>query len=383
MKIALVWNHRSRLLDCSFRFEQYLDGFRALGHDPVVVCDRDSAEGFHGPLEVVPSADRFAQPDFWRRIAADVAVIVTWHRMATELATIRDAGTRVIAIADTDGRLSLRTYPAAALERLVVYQDTVSGRLRCLKYWLEQLLKGAESAEDLEALASTRASDALIFGHERGREYFTRFLARYREQALAERIAIVPFTIGASFLSCSVPGTKSDRMVAIGRWDDPQKHAALLASALDRFFAASEQKNARTGVTIFGQGSEGFAPLARRHPSVQLAGVQSQEVVARALADARSIVFSSRWEGSPHAALEALALGATLIGPPIPSLESWSDSGRYGTVSASRRPASLARALEHEMTAWNTGQRNPREIARHWRSQLAPAAVCGRILEAL
>ena len=176
MKIALVWNHRSRVLDCSFRFEQYLEGFRSLGHDPVVVCDRSSAQGFSGSLEVAETAARFAEPDFWRRIGADVAVIVTWHRMAAELTAMRTAGTRVVAIADTDGRVSLKTYPKAALERLVVYQDSVAGRLKCFKYWLGRRLREAVrgSDEDREALASTRASSALIFGHESGKRHFER-----------------------------------------------------------------------------------------------------------------------------------------------------------------------------------------------------------------
>ncbi len=380
MKIALVWNHPSRLLDCSFRFEQYLAGFRALGHNPVVVCDQSLVTGFSGPLELAETDATLAEPDFWRRVAADVAVIVTWHRMASVLSAMHTAGTRVISIADTDGRLSLRTYPAAALERLMVYQDSLTGRLKCFKYWLERRLSAAirGSSEDQEALASTRASDAVIFGHEHGKQHFGRFLAGYGEQVLSERIAIVPFAIGASFLSCPVPEAKDKRIVAIGRWDDPQKHAGLLAAAITRFLDAN-----RIEVVIFGQGAETrFASLAQRHPTVHVAGVQPQETVARALAEARSIVFSSRWEGSPHAALEALALGATLIGPPIPSLESWADGGHYGTMSRSRRPASLARALKQEMAAWEAGVRNPEEISRHWRARLAPEAICQRMLEA-
>ncbi len=379
LKIALVWNHPSRLLHCSFRFEQYVDGFRTLGHDPVVVCEANLAEGFSGPLEVTESAARFAEPDFWRQVAADVAVIVTWHRMAGVLAAMRAAGTRVIAIADTDGRLSLRTYPGAALERLMVYQDNFADRLRCLKYWLGRRLRATVRSceEDSEALASTRESDVLIFGHERGKGHFERFLAGNGEQALRDRLGVVPFAIGASFLSCPVPAIKDDRIVAIGRWDDPQKHAGLLASALARVF----NSGARTEVTIFGQGGDTwFAPLARRHPTVRVAGVQPQETVARALASARSIIFSSRWEGSPHAALEALASGATLVGPPIPSLASWSGGGRYGTVSRSPRPASLARALKREMAAWDDGRRDARRISEHWRARLAPEVVCRRML---
>ncbi len=382
MKIALVWNHRSRLLDCSFRFEQYLSGFRALGHQPVVVCDEASAEGFDGPLEVAGSAERFKEPDFWRRIAAEVAVIVTWHRMSTELAAMRAAGTRVISIADTDGRLSARTYPGAALERLMVYQESLIDRLRCLEYWLVRYLRELAhgSEEDAENLASTRASNAVIFGHELAEQNFNRFLAGCGEQALGGRLAVVPFAIGGSFLSCPVPETKSDRIVAIGRWRDPQKNAGLLAGAISRLL----DTRSSTEVVVLGDGGDRwFAPLARRHQAVSVVGVQAQEFVAHTLADSRSIVFSSRWEGSPHAALEALALGATVVGPRIPSLASWSEGGRFGTISGTRRPSSLARALSDEMTAWDAGRRTAVEISEHWRARLAPEIVCRRMLEAI
>ncbi len=382
MKIALVWNHRSRLLDCSFRFEQYLAGFRALGHEPVVVCDRASAEGFDGPLEIAGDAVRFEDPDFWRSVGAGVAVIVTWHRMSAVLAAMRAAGTRVISIADTDGQISWRTHPFAALERLMVYQSGLGDRLKCFKYWSLRLLRERfrGSDEDREALASTRCSDALIFGHERGRRSFARFLARCGEPELGGRLAVVPFAIGASFLSTALPERREDRIVAIGRWDDPQKHAGLLAAAIARLLATG----ARTEIRIFGRGGEPwFGPLERRFQEVRYLGVQPQEVVAPTLGGSRAIVFSSRWEGSPHAALEALAMGSTLVGPPIPSLASWSAGGRFGTVSRRHHARSLARALAAEMAAWDAGERSPERIADHWRQVLAPSAVCRSLLGAL
>ena len=263
MKIAIVWNHPSRLVHCSFRFEQYLEGFRALGHDPVVICERDSAGGFDGPLNVVDAASDFERPELWRRVAADVAVIVTWHRMSAVLSAMRVAGTRVIAIADTDGQLSPKVFPLAAFERLMVYQESFRDRRKCFVYWLRRVLtEGRPGSEDFESLASTRASDVLLLGHEQARQHFGRFLGRYREQALGRRLEVVPFTIGASFLSCPVPEAEArGRISAIGRWDDPQKDAGLLAAALDTFLTSETSIE----VVIFGRGQEQFAGLARRH----------------------------------------------------------------------------------------------------------------------
>ncbi|MEM7582048.1 MAG: glycosyltransferase family 4 protein [Acidobacteriota bacterium] len=382
MKIALVWNHRSRLLDCSFRFEQYLVGFEALGHAATVVCDHDSAQGFDGPLHVVETADQLATPEVWRATGAEVAVIVTWHRMPEVLQAMQGAGLQVIAVTDTDGQMGLRTFPRLSLERMLVYQPSPRGRLRVFKYWLTQWIKGIwrTSPEDLELLASTRASDAVILGSTEARRNFRRFLHGAGAGGLCDRLHVVPFTIGDALLSCPVPEHKRDCIVAIGRWDDPQKDAGLLAAALERF----GETRPTTEVAILGRGGDAwFAGLERFAPRLRYVGVQQQEQVAHQLAEARSIVFSSRWEGCPHAALEALACGATVIGPAIPSLNSWADEGRFGTVTASRRPRALADAMVREMSAWDAGQRNAQDISRHWRQVLDPAVVCQAMLQAL
>ena len=382
MKIALVWNHPSRLLDCSFRFEQYITGFRALGHQPVVVCHGASAAGFDGPLEVVDRIECFEEPEFWRSVGAQVAVVVTWHRMAPVLAAIRAAGSRVVSIADTDGQIGLRVYPWLTLQRMWVYETSWRGRWRCLKYWLKRYATDGflGSSEDREFVASTRNSDAVMLGNSQAKLKFRKFLSRQGEADLDRRVFVVPFTIGESLLSCPVPALKEDRIVAIGRWDDPQKHTALLVAAVKRFL----DRGTATEVVICGRGGESwFTAPAGRNPKLRYVGVQNQEAVARLLSTARAIVFSSRWEGSPHAGLEALALGATLVGTPIPSLQSWTDGGRFGTVARTRRPRDLARAMHQEMRAWDEGVRDPTEISRHWRARLAPDVVCGQMLAGL
>ena len=119
--------------------------------------------------------------------------------------------------------------------------------------------------------------------------------------------------------------------------------------------------------------------VPRATPGTDTAGQGFAEEVE--LACARAIAFTSRWEGSPHAATEALA--PTIVGTPIPSLVSWSDCGRFGTVSRSRRPGALAWALCQEMQAWDSGRRDPRQIAGHWRAILEPREVCRKMLAPL
>lgn len=365
MKIAIVWNHPSRLLDCSFRFEQYVAGCRALGHEPVIVTTRASAAdgGFDAPITTVEDAGGFSDPDFWRRLGADVALVVTWLRMPEVLRSIRAAGTRVAAISDSDGQMSLIVHPRIGLERLLAYRSGGIDTARRFKYWLTSQLRGRlrGSDEDRTVLESVRCSDVVTFCYRGAVELFRRLLAHYGEEGLLERVRIVPFTIGASYLVCPVPETKDERLVAMGRWTDPQKNAPLLAATLARFL----ERRPKAEVVVLGGGGEPFfRHLGERYPTFHYRGEARQEEVARHLASSRILLGTSRWESGPMAATEALALGATVVGNPIPSYTSYTDEGRFGRVSRRTSPRSLARALEDEMAAWDRGERDGRAIPR-------------------
>lgn len=382
MKVAVAWNHPSRLLDCSFRFEQYAAGLRALGHEPVLVATRASGEGFAGPLHLADDEASLRSVSFWREVGADAAILVTWHRMSDLLAAIREAGTRVVSIADSDGRIGTLRHPRYRLERLLVACDGWAARGRAVRFWLGEVLReaGGRGAEVREALESTRLSDVVALGNEEGVERFRRFLARHGAAELDGRVVEVPWTIGASFLACAVPERKEDLIVAVGRWGDPQKHAPRLAASLARFV----RWRPSTRVEIFGAGGEAALGALAGGGQITLRGVQRQEVVAEAMSRARAIVFASRWETfPPHAACEALALGATLVAPPIPAFRSWTADGRFGTLARRRGARALAAALAAEMAAWDGGARDGRRIASHWRERLRPEVVCGRLLAPL
>ena len=180
---------------------------------------------------------------------------------------------------------------------------------------------------------------------------------------------------------CSTPvETKIDRVVALGRWSDPQKDAPLLAAALAKFFA----RRGDTEVVLFGADAESaFGELAQRERRLRLAGIQEPHIVAASLAASRAALFSSRWETGPHAATEALALGATLVAAPMPNLAGMIAGGRFGSLAGSRSPQALAQALLDELAAWDAGRRDAGEIAAHWRARLSPAAVSRSLLETL
>ena len=381
MKVALVWNGPDTLDRISFRHEHYLSGWHALGHDAFLVTARGLEGRFDGRAHLVPDRADLARVETWRDLGAEVAVGVTWHRMSGMLGAIRAAGTRVVAIADSDGQIGFAAHPRISWLRIAAYQTTLSGRLRALRYFVRRFAASTRrrDPEELEFVASTRAADRIVLGSLPAIDCFSRFLRQQGTPELATRLREVPFAVPDYFCTIPLPA-KQDRAVAIGRWSDPQKDAPLLAAALEKFFL----RRRSTEVILFGTDTKtAFGELARREPRLRLEGMQEPNLVAQALASSRVALFSSRWETGPHAATEALVLGATLVSPPMPNFEGMIAGGRFGTLAGSRKPEALADALNEELSTWDAGHRNAATIAAHWRARLAPAAVSRRLLEAL
>jgi glycosyltransferase involved in cell wall biosynthesis len=268
-----------------------------------------------------------------------------------------------------------------SLQRMMVQQTNWRSRLRCFRYWARRYVDDGRgpSDEDREFVESSRQSDAIVLGTDVSAQRFKRFLAARNAGDLDGRVVVVPFTVGASFFSCPIQESRDDCVVAMGRWDDPQKDVELLIRTVSRFAALRPS----TRVVIMGSGAEAcLQSLSTRIPQVAWAGPSTQETVAQHLASSRVLFFSSRWEGCPHSAIEAMVLGSTLVGPPIPALESWCGDQEFGTLSSSRRPSALAKALASECERWDNGRRDPREISSHWRSKCAPEVVCADLLAA-
>ncbi|MCY3968419.1 MAG: glycosyltransferase [Acidobacteria bacterium] len=386
MRVAVVWNHGTPLSQCSFRFEEYIRGLEELGHEAFVVCPQSSDDGFPVPTFSPALGEGLANREFWLDLRVQAAIVPSFHQMSGLLELLVRVGVRTIAMGDSDGQMGLRAFPLATIRRTV--HAGASDRRQRRRRWARLGFRYLRSflrrdPQDAEFLRSARFSDALILGNAESRDHFRRFLRKAGAAGRAERVHVAPLAINRVF--CEFPDLERERrgLVAIGRWDDSQKNAPLLARALHRYLAGADDDRGQP-VRIFGPGGEDhFRDLCARFPNVVHHGPQHPPVLAEALAGSRSIVFSSRWEGSPHAGCEALSMGATIVGTPIPSLRSWSENGAYGRVASSHRAGPLAQAIAAEQEAWRRGDRDPASIAAVWRERSSGLGVCKAMLGAL
>ena len=378
MRVGLIWNRDDPHVKTTVRYERYMRGFRALGHDPVAVCSRSGAEGFQETLVAADALDCFADPAWWGRLQLDAAVVITYLRFAPLLRALKQSCPWVASIADSDGQVSPRIHPSVTFFQSVLQHRGWLTRGRAAKFWLQRYLSGAGN-HDEERIDSAGLADVIAICSPGAREHLSALFRGRRRPDLAGRVAVIPYPVDECYLQGAVPETRARRLVAIGRWDDPQKDASLLTAAIRRTLAVDKE----IGFDLVGGGGDAvFAELLRRNPRVVYHGVRPPEAVAELLRGSRSLLLSSRWESGPIVANEALSLGCTLIGPDrVPTFDAYCRDGRYGTACRGGSPRALAAALLDEMRAWDDGKRDPIGIAAAWRPRFDPRTVCRQLLK--
>jgi glycosyltransferase involved in cell wall biosynthesis len=377
--VALVWNAPVRLVEITTRFEPYVEGLRANGVETLTVCPAGTEADYPYPVKTFTNDQELTDRRFWRELGCEAMAIITWHRMTDILAAARAAGLRTLAIGESDGQMSPRYHPWATFRFMTFLQPTPRLKLGAAKHWLQRFLFRAP-AEHQSLVANTAATDVLTFAGQGAIAEFQALLGRVGETALAERVKWLPYPVPEAFCTGSVATERPERIIAVGRWDSPQKNGSLLAGVLQELGS----RGARTEVLIVGKGSEErFGALARTRPTIRVFGVQPRERVRELMADCRAVLIPSRWESGPIVAWEMLALGGTVIGTPIPNLRAITADGRFGRVSTGHRVRPLADAIELEMAAWRRHERDPATIAAYWRPLVNPEGVGRRLLEFL
>lgn len=378
MRVGLIWPDCARLTAISVRYERYVRGLRRLGHEPVTVCLPPAAAGYAEPVVLAANDATMRAPAFYRELKLDAAFVMTWLVFPDLVTAIRQACPWLVSIADSDGLIGVRVHPRRVFARMIGQHGRWDRKLRAAKYWLQLYLTGTAS-QDQPVLASATDADRIAVCSPAAADHLRAFFAHYRRPELAERVIAVPYPINDCYRTGPVAAERPARVVAIGRWDDPQKDAPLLAATVDAYRRAG----GRAEVCLFGpNGANWFQPLVRSWPGVRYAGVQPPEVIAACLRSSRALLLPSRWESGPIVLNEALASGCTVVGTDaVPAVVS-ACRGGYGTLAAGRSAGRLAAAWAAEMSAWDRGERDPVRIAAHWRPLCDPVHVCAQMLPA-
>lgn len=386
MRIGIVWPLDVPLAVTTVRFERYLRGFKELGHESVIVSTAAAAVGFPWAGITVPTRSTLQDSVLWADLGLDAVLVVNWLGMPELLSAIRPHVRTLWALADSDGCIGVRVFPLRLLSRMWLVQPTFAQRLRTAGWWARQLLLPFAAARvAAPIIASCRMANQTIVFSPGAKENLAAFFDSRGVAELVDRIRIAPYPIDESFTTGSVPAAsaRSNRVVAIGRWADPQKGAKLLASAIRQYLL---RKGGHTKFTLLGADADSvFTSLRTSFPGqVDCPGPVPQEKVAELLRESRVLLSTSHWESGPIVAAEALSVGCSLVGPAsIPSFRQFCSTPGCGTTFSWRTGRAVVTALVNELTAWDAGLRTPAVIADTWRSRFTPKSVCEQILAGL
>jgi glycosyltransferase involved in cell wall biosynthesis len=345
------------------------------GNEAVLLCRRRRSEP--DVLPVVEASDEERKnPAFWRAMNLSAVIFLNWLRAPEVAEAILAAGIYLIAQADSDGLGSVRVFPRESWLRTIDPLDSWAVRVRKTRHWLNRFLYLGK-LEDAEILKTAELSDCITIESPLAAENLMKFFRFYGKDNLCERIRVVPHTVRTAFIQSGIELNRPPRIFCGGRWDDPQKDANLLARVLTRIIPAAPEVE----VVIAGRGGAwAFKPLAEKHPQVKWLGQVPRETIPDLLKSCQFLLSSSQWESYPIGTLEALCLGCTFVGPPLPSFLSMAHDGEFGTVSSGRSVKSLADATLHELQNWKCGRRDPLKIASWWRGYVNNDVVAEQFL---
>ncbi|GAT35371.1 glycosyl transferases group 1 [Terrimicrobium sacchariphilum] len=375
MKVAIVLT--TRWWRASIDQDGYCAALARLGHEPFLYCLGNDAGEADFPV-VVASPAEMSDVGYWRRQGLDIAIVFNWLKGSLLLNALRQAGTRTVTRADSDGLASVRVFPRETLSLCLSSAQTARDRFREGVHWVRRYFHLSRE-EDAEILATAAASDAIAIESQEAAENLNVIFTHYGREELAERIAVVPHSVKDEFLTAPIGGAIRPPLIFCGgRWDDVQKDAPLLRRTIRRVLA--EREDVR--FVVAGAGMENFSTLTRES-RVRLAGRIPRGELRNILAEARFLLASSRWETQPIGSLEALCLGATVVAPLLPGFIALVDQGASGTLATHRDDASLARATLAELQRWDHHQRDPERISRKWRDRVSNEAVVAGLLKSV
>jgi glycosyltransferase involved in cell wall biosynthesis len=360
----------------SIDFGGYCQALARLGHSPALVCCGNDRSDADFPV-IEASLDEMKQPQFWRNSRLEAVIFFNWLRAPRIVRAAKQAGLFVISRGDTDGHASGRVFPKAAWLAMEASDDRLIARLRKAKYLVERYLK-LSIAEDMDLLETIDLSDAVAIECDEAAKNLCRILDYYKRSGLKNRVHVIPHSVSDEVLSHEVSAKERPRTVICGgRWNDPQKDPHLLTATLNILLRRQPELN----VVIIGDGRNHlFERLTHEYSRVNWLRHVPRKKVFELLTNARIALSSSRWEGYSIFALEALCMGCTLVGPPLPGFISMTEEGQYGTISSRRSRASLMRAAQQEIELWDGGLRASTNISSIWRGRVSNDCVVSNLI---
>lgn len=327
-------------------------------------------------------------PAWWRSLEAEGVVFYGWGsgKYLRIARAIRKSGMFFVSHIDASGMFGIinGTEYITSLYRLS--RALYGGRIKWVFIFIVRLIYSVSIAiirNDIKRANHLRNADLIGAVTPLAVKRIAATCRLYGGSKLTRKVVLIPHPVTPymHYDQFSIPKTKP-RIICVGRWNDKQKDVdLLLATALFLLSSCDDIE-----FEIFGGATEKMHSWWKALPESQqlrfyIRGKVDNCALPKAFQQARILFLSSLYESFHIAAAEALCSGCSVVGPDVPEIPSmkWFAAEPFGRM-AKRDAASLAKAIEEEMTAWDEGRRDPQEISQHWSQQFHAPRVAERIL---
>ncbi len=357
--------------------------FQAMGVRSRFVCHGKFSTDTGLPL-VLCTPEQMADAEWWRHQNPGAVLITSWGAPRHEpiVRAIKQSGARLIVRLDTDGMKSPRVGFMPFLRSTCDMEHDRLGWLSFPHALAKTLaFRFVPAAFDHGTCRHLEHPDLILVESPLALERMAAYCASLKRPDLAAKLRMLPHPaqVGSGWDAST---SKMPRIVAAGKWLSHQKDGPLLVAALARILEQHEEAQALiagSGADVLQRRCTGLSPGVRRR--IIFAGVMPHAELLDAFRSSQVLLFSSRYEGFPFSACEALCCGCTVVGPASLAFMVHVAAEGGGTAAPCRTARSLCAAVCKELDDWAAGRRNPRAISSKWMSTVSDQAVAAKLLE--
>jgi hypothetical protein len=359
--------------------------FRKLGLDSRLVMFGDPCQYAELPLITCTPA-QMQESAWWKQWELDGVMLISWGTPRYEpiARAIKESGCKLVIRLDTDGMKSPRIHFGRFLKGSY-YHSRQERKSFHLLYALVKTLafRFVPAAFDRRTCAHLEHADIVLVESSLGKHWLRRYFSKLDRPDLAAKLRVLPHQAKAEIVyDPAIP--KLPQVMGVARWDAFQKDGAKFMKVLGAVLPHFPDYSA----ILAGTGNERMeklrstlsAPLRSR---IIIAGLLDHAALHRRYQEAQVLLFTSRYEGFPVAASEALCCGCTVVGAASLSSMNYISSLGGGTAAISRSSQDYADALASELHAWQAGERDPERISQDWQKRVSSTAVASAILQSV
>jgi hypothetical protein len=380
VKIGFLWNGVLGISEHSVKAYNYIAPFIEQGFECVTFC-RDGLQGnYPFPIVLFRTSDELLKQKFWIKNKVDLLIIPTWHRMNDILAAVKNANIKILALGESDGQVSVYFHKWQTFMRLVYMQVGFINKIRASRQWLFKFIFKSRVENDY-LINNIELSDFLFLGNTKSVEMLKNFMDLNDRGDLNHKIKFLPYPIDCRFNSVPDYERKKNYILAVGRWESPQKNYKLLERVVMKFL----KRNRLWSFIVCGSNCKNIFYNLGNNPRVELHDSLNLSEMYNVMEKCKILLNTSRWEGSPVSINEMLAMGGSIVGPPIPCIESlihnYPNIPNVCSVAKSYSKEALVEALERAVFGWENNLYCPKAIRDYWFSKVSQKDVMLKLID--